>query len=108
MGHKSSTKTVFFLVLAATVALLAWIVWGSFHDPEAMWAPGNLRQAHAQVASCTACHEPFYGPSAAHCLACHSEESFVRRATTEIGQRHVAAIREHRSCLSCHTEHQGR
>lgn len=108
MGPLPHQKTVVKIVIAATIVLVAWIFWGSFNNPEAMWAPGNLSPSHAAVASCLHCHVPFHGPSGAKCMGCHSEEWFTHASIPEIGQRHITAIQQQRSCLMCHTEHQGR
>ncbi len=108
MSQRPIQKTVVKVVVGGTILLAAWIIWGSFNDPEAMWAPGNLRRSHAAVASCAHCHVPFHGPSSAKCTGCHSEEWFTQASMPEIGQRHVTAIQQQRSCLACHTEHQGR
>lgn len=108
MSARPLPKTVLPVVFAGTLVLVCWIAWGSIHDPEAMWAPGNLSQAHAKAASCAQCHEPFHGPSAAKCSGCHSEEWFMQGATLDVGQRHSGFIRDQRSCLMCHTEHHGR
>lgn len=107
MGRLPHQQTVIKIVLGATIALVACLAWESFNDPEAMWAPGNLSSSHAAITSCTQCHVPFQGPSAAKCIACHSEEWFRRALMPEVGQRHVMAVHEQRSCLTCHTEHQG-
>ncbi len=108
MGPLPHQKTVVKIVLGSTIVLVAWIVWGSFNDPEAMWAPGDLSPSHAAITSCTQCHDPFRGPNAAKCIGCHSEEWFSWETKPEIAQRHLTAIQEQRSCLMCHAEHQGR
>ncbi len=101
-------KKVLPVVLGITSVLVLWIAWGSVCDPEAMWAPGHLSRSHTKVVSCSQCHEPFHGPSAAKCVGCHSEERFARGTTPEVGQRHLVFIREQRSCLMCHAEHRNR
>jgi len=108
VGDRPLPKTAMKVVTGVTILLVAWIAWGSFTDPEAMWAPGNLSRAHVMVTACTQCHIPFHGPSPTKCTGCHSEEWFSREAKPEGEQRHVDFIRQQRSCLACHTEHQGR
>jgi len=108
MGQVPQPKAVYPLVLAATAVLVVWIAWGSFHDPEAMWAPGDLSRSHIKVASCMQCHESFHGPTVAKCLACHTEDRFTQASTIEVKQRHITYIRRGQTCSLCHIVHRGR
>lgn len=93
-------------VLAAVVTLLAMLAWASTRTPEALWAPGHLSRYHADLRSCTQCHEPFRGPTVAKCTACHDLEAF-RRASDAVAAFHVKAVQRRERCLTCHTEHRG-
>lgn len=95
------------IVAMATLILLVWLGWGSFRDPETLWAPGNLSRYHADVARCASCHEPFRGPSSARCIGCHSETRFAQRSAPAAGAFHREVIGQRKTCLVCHTEHRG-
>ncbi len=93
-------------VLAAVVTLVIWLAWASTRTPEALWAPGHLSRYHAGVQSCMHCHEPFQGPTAARCVACHDVAGF-RREAGSVADFHVGAVERQRRCVTCHTEHRG-
>ena len=94
-------------VAIATVLLLAWIVWGTFKDPEALWAPGDLSRFHADITDCDDCHQPFRGPSAKKCIVCHGKDRFIAQAKPKVSKFHQKILRNGKSCLGCHTEHRG-
>ena len=95
------------VVAMATLVLVIWLAWGSFRDPETLWAPGDLSRYHADVARCTSCHEPFRGPASGKCILCHSEARFVERSKPSVGVFHQEVIKQQKTCLACHTEHRG-
>lgn len=91
----------------ATLVLLIWIGWGSFRNPAAFWAPGDLSRAHADIAGCLGCHEPFRGPSPARCGACHSPQEFESRPARSAMSWHRDMIERRTACTGCHAEHRG-
>ncbi len=93
-------------VSAAVVTLVVCVTWASTRTPEALWAPGHLSRYHQGVGSCTQCHEPFRGPTAARCSTCHGLEGF-QRATDPVGDFHATAVQSQQRCVTCHTEHRG-
>jgi hypothetical protein len=93
------------IVAAATVTIMIVLAWGSFRNPEALWAPGDLSRYHAQVTRCTSCHEPFQGAVSARCIVCHSTLSFAERSPLPTRTFHDEVIKGQKSCLACHTEH---
>ena len=99
-------SSVFPAITAVTILLVAWLGWGSLRDPETFWAPEDLSRYHADLGSCTACHEPFRGVRAEKCAGCHTEQRFA--SVSGIGPFHLSLMRQRRSCLDCHTEHRGR
>ena len=90
-----------------TLLLLAWLGWESSRDPETWWAPGDLSRAHADVASCLQCHQPFKGPTSRNCVACHGEAQFARQSSPDVAAAHTESVRGRGNCLACHTEHRG-
>ena len=90
-----------------TLLLLAWLGWESSRDPETWWAPGDLSRAHADLASCLQCHQPFKGPTSRNCLACHGEAQFARQSSPDVAAAHTESVRGGGNCLACHTEHRG-
>ncbi|SDY52349.1 cytochrome c3 family protein [Nitrosomonas sp. Nm58] len=88
------------------VCLCSWIAWGSFHYPEAFWAPGHLSRYHDHIEYCTACHTSFRGVLAANCINCHDAEQFAD-GTTTVAEFHRNYVTQGRSCSGCHTEHNG-
>lgn len=107
MHYLPLPRTVVPAVAVATLILVMWLVWGSIHDPETFWAPGDLSRYHAGVLRCTSCHEPFRGPMTAKCVGCHSEARFVERSMPLPAVFHQELIRAQQSCFGCHTEHRG-
>ncbi|TAJ23500.1 MAG: hypothetical protein EPO64_11095, partial [Nitrospirae bacterium] len=65
------------IVLVVTLLLIGWLGWAGERNPEALWAPGDLSQYHADVARCTHCHEPFRGVTTRKCVGCHSPQWFA-------------------------------
>lgn len=94
-------------VVIAITLLLAWVVWGSFKYPEALWAPGNLSRYHADILACRSCHPPFQGATANKCVSCHNDKSFAAGSKPNVSEFHQKTIREGKPCNSCHTEHRG-
>ena len=84
-------------IAAVTALLVGWLGWGSVHDPETFWAPGELSRYHADIGRCGACHQPFDGPRREKCIGCHQGPEF-----------RLASMKDKRVCLDCHTEHRGR
>ena len=52
MPYLPLPRTAVPVVAMATLVLVAWVGWGSFRDPETLWAPGDLSRYHADVARC--------------------------------------------------------
>ncbi len=96
------------IVLAATLLLVGWLGWAGERNPEALWAPGDLSQYHAEIGSCTGCHQAFRGPTTAKCVGCHSAQWFAETSEATVNDFHQSKIRDGRSCLDCHREHRGR
>jgi len=94
-------------VFIAITLLLAWIVWGSFKYPEALWAPGNLSRYHSDISACDKCHQPFHGTRANKCASCHDDKSFAAVLKPNVSEFHQQTIREGKPCKGCHTEHRG-
>ena len=94
-------------VLVVTGLLVMYIAWGSIHMPEALWAPGHLSRHHADLSSCTLCHQAFGGATNNKCLGCHSAEVFQARSEVAVRAFHHTIIKDQQSCLDCHTEHRG-
>ncbi|HET7909288.1 MAG TPA: cytochrome c3 family protein [Nitrospira sp.] len=107
MHYLPLPRTVVPAIAVATSSLVIWLVWGSIHDPESFWAPGDLSRYHAGVSRCTSCHEPFQGIMTAKCITCHYEASFVERPMPLLAAFHQELIRTQHSCFGCHTEHRG-
>ncbi|MGR9087258.1 MAG: cytochrome c3 family protein [Gammaproteobacteria bacterium] len=94
-------------VVSAIALLLAWVVWGMFKYPEALWAPGDLSRFHADIAACSDCHRPFIGITPGQCVACHDETHFDAKSKPAVSEFHRNTIREGASCTGCHYEHRG-
>ena len=107
MHYLPLPRTVVPAVTMATAVLVIWLGWGSMQDPETLWAPGDLSRYHADIAHCTACHEPFRGPATAKCILCHSEARFAERSMPSAATFHLDIVRQQKTCLACHTEHRG-
>lgn len=91
-----------------TLLILGWILWGSFTMPESLWAPGHLSKHHQNLRSCLACHQPFIGVISDKCGGCHSYNFFSDRSKTAVKELHRSWLREGKTCLGCHIEHEGR
>ncbi len=100
-------SNVFPFVLGATVVVVGWLGWASTRDPEALWVPGDLSRYHADVKSCTQCHEPFHGATTAKCSACHSAPKFAVKSSPAVRDFHLEVTQKAQPCLACHTEHRG-
>lgn len=96
------------ITLALTLLLIGWLGWANERDPESLWAPGDLSQYHAEIGTCTSCHQAFRGPTTAKCVGCHSLQWFADISEATVKEFHQSKIRNGRSCLDCHTEHRGR
>jgi hypothetical protein len=107
MPYLPLPRTAIPVIAMATLILVALLGWGSFRDPETLWAPGDLSRYHADVAQCASCHEPFRGPSSVKCIGCHSETKFAERSKPAVGAFHREVITQQKTCLACHTEHRG-
>ena len=91
----------------AVILLLVGLIWGSYKDPETLWAPGNLSRYHADIAACSDCHQAFLGATANKCITCHDQQYFTAHAKPAVAAFHSQSIREQKACTACHTEHQG-
>lgn len=107
MNYVPLPRAVVPIVAVATVVVLAWVGWESVLSPEALWAPGDLSQYHANVERCVFCHEPFQGPSPVKCQACHYAEDFAARSDPTVRDHHLDVINQRKTCMACHTEHRG-
>ena len=95
------------LIWALTGLVLVFLAWASSHDPEALWAPGDLSRYHTDIATCGSCHEPFRGATPKKCLACHTMQNFETRSKPDVRQLHHDVMQTGQGCLACHTEHRG-
>ena len=107
MRYHPLPRTAVPVVAIATLIVCLWIGWGSWHHPAVFWAPGALSRYHADVASCTHCHQPFQGPSASRCTVCHSAEFFDSRSSPASAALHRNMTTTQAACSACHTEHRG-
>ncbi|MEX5217349.1 MAG: hypothetical protein NW701_05935 [Nitrospira sp.] len=107
MRYHPLPKTAVSIVAMATMGVVLWIGWGSWRHPAALWAPGDLSRYHADIASCTQCHEAFRGPSQARCIVCHSNRYFERRSPAASAALHRDMMAQRTACSACHTEHRG-
>lgn len=107
MRYPPLPATVIPVVAVSTLVLIVWLGWGSFRDPETLWAPGNVSRYHAEVTGCVSCHEPFRGPVSGRCMVCHSETRFIARANPPVTRLHREMLAQRATCLGCHTEHRG-
>jgi hypothetical protein len=107
MRYHPLPRTAMPVVAMATLVVVIWIGWGSWRHPIAFWAPGDLNRYHADIVSCTQCHEPFQGPSQARCLTCHSGQYFERRSSPATAILHRDMAAQQTACSACHTEHRG-
>ena len=100
-------KTAGRIAAALALIVLALLAWGSWRVPAAIWAPGDLSRAHADVERCRDCHAPFVGPTAVLCLDCHTPAAFARGASASVVELHRPFQDGSRDCVACHTEHRG-
>jgi hypothetical protein len=94
-------------VMLTLIVLLIGIAWGTYDNPELLWAPGPLSSYHAAIKNCNVCHTSFRGPTADKCSACHSPEQFARDSTPTVTGFHLSLSKEQKICNICHIEHQG-
>ncbi|MGR8978504.1 MAG: multiheme c-type cytochrome [Gammaproteobacteria bacterium] len=92
------------LILIGIVLLIAW---GSYSNPEALWAPGNLSRFHADIDNCLTCHSPFKGVATGKCVTCHSPFQFDRHSKKSVSAFHKLQTQKGKNCTACHTEHRG-
>jgi hypothetical protein len=97
MRYLPLPASVFPKITVITTLLVIGLAWGSWHDPETFWAPGDLSAHHAAIGRCSACHEAFDGPRREKCVGCHRGSEF-----------RLPSMTDHKICLACHTEHRGR
>jgi hypothetical protein len=95
------------LIYTITFLLIGCIGWASFEDPATFWAPGHLSRHHTDIKRCTQCHEPFVGPTLHKCVGCHSLQQFTAHSQGNVSRFHAGVIKQHQSCVFCHSEHQG-
>ena len=95
------------VVMLVTGVLIGWITWGSFTDPERLWAPGVLSRYHREAARCVQCHEPFRGVSSVRCLGCHAPVRLAAVRRPDVAAIHREVLRKGQACVGCHTEHHG-
>lgn len=100
-------KTAGRVAAGVALVLLMLLAWGSWRFPAAIWAPGDLSRAHADVERCRDCHTPFVGITPGACLHCHTDREFARHASVGIADLHRPFLDGSRDCLDCHTEHRG-
>ena len=69
------------ILLIVSVNLAALVLLTIFF-PHLMISPGNLIDAHAELATdCFACHTSFIGSRPAKCIACHKVEEIGKKTT---------------------------
>jgi hypothetical protein len=107
MRYHPLPRTAVPLVAIATLVVCMGIGWGSWQHPGAFWAPGDLSRSHAGMVSCMQCHQPFHGPSASRCAACHSTQYFESRSSPASSALHRNMTATQTTCSACHTEHRG-
>src|SRR6266849_2900047 len=85
--------------------------------PRTSYQPGVLLEAHAQLSGqCTACHQPWHGPTSQGCISCHGgidNNSHSGADVTDVDNGLIAgktlvSSKDFMTCRSCHSEHQGR
>lgn len=100
------------LMVVTISALVAWL---AYQYPDAAISPGKLSLAHYQTtSSCLNCHVLFRGASNSKCLECHDQAKIgLFNVEGKPVSKEKKRILFHQgldkdSCLTCHTEHQGR
>lgn len=99
-----STVTALRSLLPAAALLLVFTL-----PAAAQISPGDLAEPHSRlegVSNCVKCHELGKGPSDRLCLDCHREIDQGLRE--ERGYHHRLMTGGEASCVSCHTDHNGR
>jgi thioredoxin reductase (NADPH) len=96
----------------------ALIVLAALTVPRASYQPGRLLAAHAGFGTkCAACHQPWHRVDNSRCISCHGDFAnsnphggyyVFDDKEGLIAGRHLVTFNDNLSCLSCHTEHQGR
>jgi thioredoxin reductase (NADPH) len=85
--------------------------------PRTSYQPGVLLEAHTQLSGqCTACHQPWHGPTSEPCISCHGgidNNSHSGADVTDVDNglivgKTLVSSKDFMTCLSCHSEHQGR
>jgi hypothetical protein len=81
------------------------------------YEPGPVLAAHAQLSGeCSACHQPWRGPTNQACIACHGNftnnnphagESTNDPTTGLTAGKRLVSFNDQLACLSCHREHHG-
>jgi thioredoxin reductase (NADPH) len=102
--------------LIAGPILVALIVF--IFAPRKSYEPGQLMAAHATLRDqCASCHQAWHGPAANRCVACHGDIDANPHGGYDVtsdsglitGRKLAYLTRDSEiTCLSCHTEHQGR
>jgi len=102
------------IVLLIVAVNLAALVLLTIFFPHLMISPGNLIDAHAELATdCFACHTSFIGSRPAKCIACHKVEEIGKKTTKGL---HIAEEKKNVAfhqqliegdCMSCHSDHNG-
>jgi hypothetical protein len=107
MRYHPLPRTAVPVVTMAMLVVVVWVGWGSWRHPASFWAPGDLSRYHADISSCTQCHEPFHGPSPSRCVNCHSGSYFESRSAPAVATLHRDIATQRTACSACHTEHRG-
>jgi thioredoxin reductase len=85
--------------------------------PRTSYQPEVLLEAHAQLSGqCTACHQPWRGPTSEGCISCHGGIDNNPHGAADvtdvdnglIAGKTLVSSKDFMTCLSCHSEHQGR
>ncbi len=103
-------KTITLLVGAALTVLILLAIF----LPEKMISPGNLIDAHSELASdCFACHTPLLGSRPQKCIACHKVAEIGKKTTKGMSiaeeKKNVAFHQKliEDDCVACHSDHNG-
>ncbi len=107
-------RRTFFLVGCVAIVLVTLIL-----ARRKSYEPGELMAAHDNLrGQCASCHQPWHGPASDRCVACHGDIADVNPhggydVTNDTGLIAGRTLRfltrdNEITCLSCHTEHQGR
>ncbi|MGA2409451.1 MAG: NAD(P)-binding domain-containing protein [Candidatus Binataceae bacterium] len=101
------------IIGTAAILLLALML-----APRRSYQPGPLMAGHRQlVGQCVACHKAWRGPVSDRCVACHGDITDVNPHGSMDMSDELAAppgaglaldADNYLTCLSCHSEHQGR